>query len=133
MAMDSRKGGASSSERKILGIPIVSLAVIVALFMCVVYYASGYASENTKLIEKYGIAKAKILSISRMVEKMSSKQKICQSNLDQNEQSNRDLTLQATRCKSAKEEEETKRAQCQSQISTFQQFYTAVKVSIMIE
>ncbi|XP_066925651.1 uncharacterized protein [Clytia hemisphaerica] len=126
MAMDlSRKG--ASGERKMLGIPIVSLAVIAAVFMCVVYYASGYASENTKLIEKYGIARTKILSLSRMVEKMSSNQKICQSNLGQNEQSNKELTLQVSRCKSAKEEEETKSKQCQSQITTFQRFYSAVK------
>jgi len=82
------------TERKILGIPTLTFTIIVLLFVGVAYYASGYASENANLIQQYETAKRKILSLSRMVEKFDKNLKICQSNLKNNEDSNRDLNLQ---------------------------------------
>lgn len=116
------------TERKILGIPTLTFAIIVLLFIALAYYASGYASENGELTQQYGAAKRKVLSLSRMVEKFDKNLKICQSNLKNNEDSNRDLTLQLKKAVASKTKAESQKNQCDSQVSTFYQFYLNVKV-----
>ena len=119
------------SERKVFGIPVITFAVIFALFLSVLYFASGYASENTKLIEKYSYAKAKILSISRLLEKLDVKQKQCQAEVKRYEDSNREQTLKLTRCEKAKQQGEAQKSACDGQVRMLQQFYLSVKVNII--
>ena len=104
------------SERKIFGIPVITFAVIFALFMSVLYFASGYASENTKLIEKYGLAKAKILSISRLLDKLDAKHKQCLSEVKGYEGSNHEQTKNLKICEIAKHEVENQKSMCNDQV-----------------
>ena len=117
-------------DKKILGIPVVTFAVIFAMFLSVIYYATGYASENEKLLQKYNLATTKILSISRMVKKLDSDKKQCASELKRYEDSNNELTLKLNRCEKAKQEEEVRRSTCDSQVLLLQKIYLSLKVAI---
>ena len=120
------------SERKIFGIPIITFAVIFALFMSVLYFTNGYASENTKLIEKYGLAKAKILSISRLLDKLDTKHKQCVSERKSYDDSNREQTKNLKICNIAKRELEDQKSMCNGQVRMLQQFYLSVKVRMPV-
>lgn len=115
-------------ERKIFGIPIIRFAVILALFLIVIYFASGYASENAKLLVKYEFSKEKILRMSSIIKKLDTKQKMCESQRQTYEDSNRDLTLKESRSVKAKQQAEAQSDNCERRLEPLQKFYFRLKV-----
>jgi len=121
------KQGSMNTDKKILGIPPITFIAIVVSFCALTYYASGYASENAILVKKFTTAKNKIRTLSRFVDKLDRKVKICSSNVKANEDSNRDLTMKLQKSEQKSEAAESKNSECSNQLSDLHQFYLKIR------
>ena len=100
--------------------------IVIAIFFALV--CLSYDTEKDRE-QEYRLATTKILSLSRMVQKLDSDKKQCASELKRYEDSNNELTLKLNRCENAKQEEEVRRS---SQVVLLQKFYFSLKVIINI-
>lgn len=114
-------------SQKVLGIPLLTLVIIIIAFCGITYYASSYASENSLILEKYQAARAQLITSQRTHDKLDKTYKICISNLNANEESNRELTIKIKKIESLQKAQENKNNECQSQVSSLHQFYLKMR------
>ena len=117
------------SDKRILGIPLLTFVIIIIAFCGITYYASTFASENSDLHQKYEVTRGEVLTMKGAYDQMDRKYKICTSNLQANEDSNRELTVNTNKLEASKKEQENKIKECESQVSSLHQFYLNIKVS----